>query len=233
MTLPLTKKHSFDTVFDSQKVFRLILKAVSNPARVVNIKENADKLYCDYSIFLTIGLTLMDNEISFNTCENGALSDEIISLTLARREKLDSADFVFISDVGDIKNLTENVIEDGIKNVIENEAEDVIENETEGVIKNVTENVIEDVIENVKCGTLAEPHKSATVVIQNGGVPDCRLTLTGPGIDGQTTIQATQTVKTAITLRDAQNYEYPQGIDLIFISNDGGLFAIPRLVKVV
>ena len=193
MTLQLTKKHSFDTVFDSQKVFRLILEAMSNPTRAVNIKEYADKLYGNYPVILAVAMTLLDNEVSFNTCENRQLSDEIALLTLAKRETVDAADFIFVCDADDIKN----------------------------------------VIENAKCGTLSDPHKSATVIIRNDDDPSCRMTLYGPGIDGHKEIQTTRTVKGALALRDAQNYEYPQGIDLLFISGKGELFAIPRLVGLV
>ena len=207
MTLQLTKKHSFDTVYDSQKVFRLVLESMSNPARIVNISEYALKFSGDYPestgshpsavftarslVFLALAITLLDNEVSFNACENQSLTDEIVSLTLAKREIIEAADFVFVCEPNDTKN----------------------------------------VIESVKCGTLSNPHKSATVIIRNDGEPACPLTLSGPGIDGNITIQTTQTVKEAIELRDAQNYEYPQGIDLIFVSNNGELFAIPRLTR--
>jgi len=191
----LSRKHSFDAVFDSQKVFRLILEAMANPARVVNIKESADNLYGSYPEFLALAMTLLDNEVSFNTCESHSLSDEIASLTLAKREQIEAADFIFVCD--------------------------------ESIVKE-----IKSVIENVKYGTLSDPHKSATVIIRNIGAPVYCLTLSGPGIAGFTTINATQTIKDAIALRDTQNYEYPQGIDLIFISSDGDLIAIPRLTRV-
>ena len=190
MISTLSKKHRFDTVFDSQKVFRLILEAMSNPSRVVNISEYADKLYGDHPAFLAVAITLLDNEVSFNTCGNHSLSDEIVLLTLAKREQIESADFVFVCEPHDTKN----------------------------------------VIENVKCGTLSDPHKGATVIIQNNGCSVCRLTLSGPGIDGHKDIQVTQTVKNTIAMRDMQHYEYPQGIDLIYISSDGSLTAIPRLI---
>ena len=205
MTLQLTKKYNFDIVFDSQKVFRLIIEAMSNPARVVNISEFTIKLFGEKSdyisktavfttrslAFLALAMTLLDNEVSFNACENKALTDEIVSLTLAKREEIEAADFIFVCDSNHIKN----------------------------------------VVESVKCGTLSDPHKSATIIIRNNGAPTCRLTLCGPGIDGHTTIHTTQTVGDAIAIRDAQNYEYPEGIDLIFISDYGELFAIPRLVR--
>jgi len=193
MTLQLTKKHSFDLVFDSQKVFRLVLEAMSNPARDAVIKEYADKLFGSFPVFLAVALTLLDNEVSFNTCENQTLSNEIASLTLSRKTNIEEADFIFASNYS----------------------------------------VMEKAINNAKCGTLADPHKSATVIIQNNGISALCLMLSGPGIDGQVEFMVTQTVKDAITIRDAQNYEYPQGIDLLFVSGLGEMFAIPRLVKVV
>ena len=189
MTLQLTKKYNFDLIFDSQKVFRLILEAMSNPGRVVSIHDYARKLYGGYSALLAIAMTLLDNEVSFNTSGDHLLLDVIASMTLSKRENIDTADFIFVCNPYDIKK----------------------------------------VIENAKCGTLADPHKSATVIIQNDGGLVSQLTLLGPGIDGQAKVPITQTVKDAIALRDAQNYEYPQGIDLLFISDEGELFAIPRL----
>ena len=191
MISTLSKKHSFDVVFDSQKVYRLILEAMSNPAKTVDIGECADKLYGEDATFLAVAMTLFDNEVSFNTCDNGSLSDEIASLTHAKRETVEAADFVFVLDPGGIKT----------------------------------------VMESVKCGTLSDPHKSATVIVQNRGENISRLIFSGPGIDGHRAAMSTEAVKEAIALRDAQSYEYPQGVDFIFVSESGELFAIPRLVR--
>lgn len=191
MTSALLRKHSFEAVFDSQQLFRLILEAISHPARTVQIGKYTNKLFGEHPALLTLALVLLDNEVSFDTCGHISLSEEIASLTLARKEGLTSADFVFVADATDIKGA----------------------------------------LENVKCGTLANPHKSATVIIQNGGEANCRLQLGGPGIDGQIESRVTQPVQEAIIWRDEQNYEYPQGIDLFFVSNNGELFAIPRLVR--
>jgi len=193
MMSTLLKKHNFDTVFDSQKVFRLILEAVSNPARVVSINEYAVKLFGGEPLFLAVAMTLLDNEVSFCVCGGERLSDEIASLTLARREQTETADFIFVCNPADIKNITANI----------------------------------------KCGTLADPHKSATVVIRNNGSPDCQLILSGPGICGYTLVRVTDLVRDCIILRDEQHYEYPQGVDFIFISDNGGLQVIPRLTRVV
>jgi len=187
----LLKKHNFNTVYDSQKIFRLILEAISNPSRIVNIGEHANKLYGDYPVLLAVAMTLLDNEVSFS-CEDRSLSDEIASLTLAKREKTESADFVFVLKSDEIKN----------------------------------------VIESVKYGTLTDPHKSATVIILNDVEATLQLMFSGPGVDGREAARATETAMAAIALRDEQNYEYPQGIDLIFVSSSGELFAVPRLTRV-
>jgi len=191
MTLQLTKKHNFDPVYDSQKVFRLVLHAMSNPAGFVNINEYADKLYGDFPECIALAMTLLDNEVSFNTCDDHSLSEKITLLTHAGVENTENADFIFVCNPGNLRNA----------------------------------------IESAKCGTLADPHKSATVIIRNNGESVYRLTFSGPGIDGKTVISASQTVKEAIELRDAQNYEYPQGIDLLFISHAGDMLAVPRLTR--
>ncbi len=189
----LSKKHSFHEVLDSQIVFRLILEAMSNPGRVVSIKSHADKLFGKNPAMLALAMTLLDTEVSFNTCENRELSDEIVSLTLSRREQLSEADFVFVGRPDNVSN----------------------------------------VVENAKCGTLADPHKSATLIIQNDGEAVCPIYIYGPGIEGEQTIFVSELVKEALQLRDNQCYEYPQGIDYLFLNDAGDLFAIPRLIRQV
>lgn len=191
MISTLLNKHNFNTVFDSQKVYRYILNAMAHPTSIVNINEYASKLYGKYPEFLAVAMTLLDNEVSFFTCEDRLLAEEIASLTLAENGRLHDADFIF-----------------------------VIEPEH-----------LEDVIRNAKCGTLTDPHKSAVIVVRNDKEPKHRLRFVGPGIDGCTELDASEVVKHAVELRDLQSYEYPQGIDLLFLSSEGELSAIPRLTR--
>jgi len=195
MSTTYATKHSFDVVFDSLKVFRLILEALSHPTRVVSLKGCAEKLSGINPFFLTVALTLLDNELCFNTCEDRLLSDEIAALTHARRALVEEADLIFVCSPKDLKN----------------------------------------VIENAKGGTLIDPHKSATIVVRNVVnelVPHCWLNFTGPGINDSITTLVSETVRDALALRDAQYYEYPRGIDFLFISDEGDLFAVPRLVHI-
>ncbi|MCL1891311.1 MAG: phosphonate C-P lyase system protein PhnH [Coriobacteriia bacterium] len=197
MTSTLSKKHDFDTVFDSQEVFRLILDALSCPARVVSIQKYADKLFGAHPLFLTLALTLLDNEVSFCVLGDDLLEDEISSLTLAKKEQLQNADFIFICSAGEKEEAQR----------------------------------LQTAIENAKCGTLADPHKSATIIVCDKSPAASYVTLFGPGIAETLECHISHAVKNALELRDAQNYEYPQGIDLIFVSNAGELFALPRLAR--
>jgi len=188
----LSKKHSFDMVFDCQEAFRLILEAMANPSRIVDLGKFAEKLYGNHAVCLAVAFALLDNEVSFHVCGEQSLSSEIISYTLAAEASLESADFVFVCQPDELQNA----------------------------------------VETAKCGTLINPHKSATLIISDNGQPMIPLTLCGPGIDGRSEVFVTQTMRDAIAMRDAQHYEYPQGIDLLFISGEGKLTAIPRLTKV-
>ena len=73
-----------------------------------------------------------------------------------------------------------------------------------------------EVLAQAKCGTLVDPHKSATLLIRD---------------NGETTFSCSSLVRQALELRDQQEYEYPMGVDLIFVTNDGAVTCIPRLVR--
>lgn len=187
----MKKIHNFDEVHDSQKMFRLILKAMANPLRVVNIKDYASKLFGEHKDFLALAMTLLDNEISFNTCEQRQLSDDIVSLTLAKREIVSKADYIFVAD----------------------------------------RLYLPEIIENAKGGSLCDPHKSATIIIKISGEQDTKIMMSGAGIDKKIGIQTDKIVLEAINRRDNRFFEYPEGIDFIFLDNEFNLFAVPRLTK--
>ena len=86
-------------------------------------------------------------------------------------------------------------------------------------------------IENAKCGTPADPHKSATVIASISSNENGTLTMTGPGIDKALTLKTDPLVIDAVNARDKMGFEYPQGVDLIFVDGRDHLFAIPRLTK--
>lgn len=187
----MKKLHDFDIVHDGQQMFRLILKAMSNPLQVVDLAPYVQKLYGDNKAFLAIAFTLLDNKNTFFSFENKTLDADIVSLTFSTKTDGTQADFIFIEQENDLKTA----------------------------------------IEEAKCGTLADPHKSATLVIKLPPEKDTCLVMTGPGIDQSISIETNSIVDQAITWRDAMYFEYPQGVDFMFVDQEGAFFAIPRLVK--
>lgn len=187
----MKKIHDFDEVQDSQKMFRLILKAMANPLKVVNIKEQATKLFGEHKDFLAVAMTLLDNEVSFNTCEHRKLSEDIVSLTLAKREIVSKADYIFVAKPSSLP----------------------------------------EVIANAKGGTLRDPHNSATVIVKISPEQTTKITMSGAGINRQISIHTDKIVLEAINNRDSRFFEYPEGLDFIFLDEQFNLFAIPRLTK--
>jgi alpha-D-ribose 1-methylphosphonate 5-triphosphate synthase subunit PhnH len=187
---PVRRKHTFDQVFDAQKVYRLLLEAFANPTRAVSVGPYADKLFGDRPGMLALAFTLLDNEVGFAVCGEGSLRADIALLTLSPETEPEKADFLFVTDPS----------------------------------------LLEGAVAAAKCGTLRDPHRSAVLVVENSGEAAEPLALTGPGIRETASLNVTKTVVRALAARDAQHYEYPQGIDLIFVSADGSLFAVPRLV---
>lgn len=80
------------------------------------------------------------------------------------------------------------------------------------------------------CGTLEEPHLGATVIVRiptlTGGV-----TLKGPGINGTIEAPLGEEGRLWLKSRDRVGAEYPCGVDLVFLTDEGALLAVPRLVR--
>lgn len=93
-----------------------------------------------------------------------------------------------------------------------------------------TEEQLDKVFEKAKCGTLADPQKSAILIIKAGAEQDVTWNIYGAGVDGTMTLKVPAIADRAMKLRQQQEYEYPQGVDLIFTTDDGEMFCIPRLV---
>ena len=103
----MKKLHSFDEVFDGQKVFRKVLEAMSNPGRRVFIAEQSEKMYSDGKVFLAIGMTLLDNEVTFATCGNQELAENMSLITLSKEESLENADFIFVEEESKLTEVIE------------------------------------------------------------------------------------------------------------------------------
>ena len=87
----------------------------------------------------------------------------------------------------------------------------------------------EDMISEVKCGTFADPHDSATILIKAEDIPDTEVTLKGVGVppEGRKLMISKQEMNW-IENRKLTANEYPCGVDLIFIRPNGTIFAVSR-----
>lgn len=101
----MKKACEFDFVYDTQAGFRILLEALSNPGRLMELGTLAQKLNGPYSLPLTVAAILLDNEVSFAVCDNSVLAAEITGLTLAKQVQFNAADYIFISDEADLPSV--------------------------------------------------------------------------------------------------------------------------------
>lgn len=186
----MKKLHNFSEVFDGQAVFRKVLEAMSNPGRVVSVAEQARKMHGNQQVFLALAMTLLDNEVSFYTCGNQKLANDISLLTLSKEASLEEADFIFVERKEDL----------------------------------------DKVFSRAKCGTLADPQRSAAIIMKTEEHCPKAWKIYGAGVNGIQKLWVPETAELAMELRDEQAYEYPQGVDMIFVNDCGDIFCIPRLV---
>lgn len=184
--------HTFDEVFDSQKVFRMLLDAMANPGRRCTIRPQSQKLFGGDPDLLAVAMTLLDASVSFCAPDAPELTEQMVLLTHGKAVTPGQADYLFFSTLEQLPSL----------------------------------------IEGAKEGTLENPHTSATLIVK---IPqeqeEQRVLLSGPGVDGQMETTLPSSVMQAVRLRDNQEYEYPQGIDYIFLLPESELLCIPRLVR--
>ena len=65
MEVKVKQLYHFDEVFDSQKSFRIVLEAMSNPLRKLSREKEKDKLYGEYPHILVLAMTLLYNETTY------------------------------------------------------------------------------------------------------------------------------------------------------------------------
>lgn len=82
-----------------------------------------------------------------------------------------------------------------------------------------------------KPGTLSDPHLGATVVVLDSGAESHSIRVRGPGVNGAADTAVSEAALEALRARDRQAAAYPLGIDLIFVSAAGALYALPRTAR--
>jgi len=203
MNLPARTKHDFDMVAGTQEVFRLLLDALANPGRPVDVSGHVCKFTANGQ-WLAPALTLLDNETSFFWDGLPEVGEEIRFLSGAVQVPLENADFVFLSSFNTAKK---------------------------------AESEAAKILSQVKDGTHRDPHNSALIFIAAESDQPLSagqlISLNGPGIPPEGRNVPLSAVEAAwVKARDAQGFEYPCGVEIIFIRKDNSLVAITRKAAV-
>lgn len=109
MQMRMQTRHRFNLVHDCQRMFRLMLAALSNPGRWLDFSDLAE-CFDSFGLWLPVALTLCDLETHFALvgCSED-LSREISFLTGSRAVSLEEADFVFVGHSSDPGSILQRV----------------------------------------------------------------------------------------------------------------------------
>lgn len=199
----------------TQKTFRTLLQAMSHPGKVYKLetmnKELSELPFSKewmggfYAALISVLITLLDHEVTFNVVGHQRKEWEymIIRATGSRTANIDDADFVIIPS-GD----------------------------SEGAIL------------HAKRGSPEYPDTGATVIYFLNSIcsilphsprykrTDLRVTLKGPGINGEMAPLISGIKKDEFYYLKQINSEYPLGVDCIFIDAENRIMCIPRSTKI-
>lgn len=182
-------KHKFDMTMDAQKVFRIVLEALSNPGRVKKIEEYTYK-FADNGEWLALAVTLLDGEVSYYSNLHSDIKNEIHFLTGCHEEAIEKADFILIENMKP-----------------------------------------EEVLAKAKEGTHIDPHDSAFIIIKSMEEPVEKVYLNGPGVPPEgRTLFVSKEEKEWLETKESMNYEYPCGVELLFLRASGEIVAVTRKV---
>jgi alpha-D-ribose 1-methylphosphonate 5-triphosphate synthase subunit PhnH len=205
----MKNKHDFDMVHGAQEVFRILLEALANPGRVLNIRPQAAQ-FAGPGRWLAPAVTLLDKETGFYWDGDAKTGEEIRFLTGAPQVSLEEADFVFLSRRSGGAPLRPG--------------------QGPGLSP---PDAARRFLARVKQGTHPDPHKSALLFIAAGEGeeenPGETLTLKGPGIPPEgRTIRLSPGETAWCRARDEQGFEYPCGVELVFLREDDSILALTR-----
>jgi alpha-D-ribose 1-methylphosphonate 5-triphosphate synthase subunit PhnH len=206
MTETIRQKHSFDMVHGAQEVFRILLEALANPGRVLSLRPLEDQ-FAGQGRWLAPGLTLLDKETGFFWDGDSRTGEELRFLTGASPVSLEEADFVFLPPLA----------------------------EAPGPAKDEAARILS----RVKRGTHLDPQDSALLFVAAGERyagegPEQSVSLAGPGIPPEGRLAALSPAEAAwCRARDELGFEYPCGVELIFLRQNGAILALARKTELL
>jgi len=100
------------------------------------------------------------------------------------------------------------------------------------VLADARDQRMEEALATAKPGTINDPHRSATVIIEASKISSGKgLALSGPGIETEHLVEI-NTYGQWLKNRNEQVKEYPLGIDVIFLDAVGQVTCIPRTTTI-
>jgi phosphonate C-P lyase system protein PhnH len=91
-----------------------------------------------------------------------------------------------------------------------------------------------EILEQVKVGGHLAPHDSALLLIATDGEDPAPVILRGPGIPTEgRAVMLSHTERAWLEAREDQEFEYPCGVEMIFLREDASILAIARKVALL
>jgi alpha-D-ribose 1-methylphosphonate 5-triphosphate synthase subunit PhnH len=90
-----------------------------------------------------------------------------------------------------------------------------------------------EILGSVKPGSHADPHDSALIIVEAGGQPETASVVSGPGVPpGGRSVSFSGTERAWLEARDERGYEYPCGVELVFLRDGGEILSVTRKVAI-
>jgi alpha-D-ribose 1-methylphosphonate 5-triphosphate synthase subunit PhnH len=90
-----------------------------------------------------------------------------------------------------------------------------------------------EILGSVKHGSDEDPHDSAMIIADARGKHEANATLHGPGVPpGGRNIPFSAAERGWLEARDEQGYEYPCGVELVFLRDGGEILSVTREVSI-
>ena len=231
----MKNKHAFDMVHGAQELFRILLEALANPGRVLSIRRYADQ-FAGQGRWLAPAVTLLDKGTGFYWDGDAETEEEIRFLTGAPRVPPEEADFVFLSlREGGAPPCGRAKVPAYPPNGDAAPVTPPPGGQPSGPPE-ITCDEARRFLARVKQGTPIDPHLSALLFIAagtwDGEKPGKLVFLKGPGIPPEgRAVHMSPGEAAWCRAREELDFEYPCGVELIFLREDDSVLALTRKIE--
>jgi alpha-D-ribose 1-methylphosphonate 5-triphosphate synthase subunit PhnH len=210
----MQREIQYDTVFDAQEHYRLLLDAMARPGEIrVLPAEDLTPPPGIHGAAALVGFALLNTDASFCTVGDEEVSRYLAVHTSAPVAVPEEADFIFIGSGADA---------DDIPGLIAQAKRGTLPYPEEGATLVLS-------VEELSAG---QPAGAALPEGQPAGSADLTLALEGPGVKTINYLHIKGVHTDVLSAWRAQNEEFPLGIDLILADRQGRIAAVPRSSKV-